>query len=243
MAGGPVTGGPTSGTPRRSVGSAPRITHFEWKEVQIGPVQVITPAPGEKAEPMTPEKHLAKVLEFDQAKSRGDKRPTLVYFHWPHEDPKHGKLSETLCSLALNDEITARWGKLFRCIQVDMGNSEMDLAKQIGATNKPSFAALDADLKVVTKIAGLKSSTKLCKAIKAAFEKFPDAKKRLKERLKQHKKWLAEAKKLEKAKEYQEAVDLVDKVRFGDVRVGPDYDKALSWGQALSLKAERAAEK
>ena len=224
----------------------PRLTYFKWTEVNIGKIQAITggPTTGQAGESdsgiITPEQHLKKALQFDTAAKKGDKRPLLVYFHYPHDDRVHGKLSTTVCSRTLNDETAARWSKLFRCIQIDMGASEVKYAEMIGSTGKPAFVALDRDLKVKASIDPVKSASKLRKAIEKAFNKFPDAKKALKALLKQHARWMDEAKRLEKKKEYDDALELVDQIRFGEVRVGPDWAKAYAYGMLLAQKAERA---
>ena len=228
----------------RSVGAMPRLTYFKWAEVQIGRIQAVTPAEGEKAaEPISDKDHLRKILGFDQAKARGDKRPVLVYFHWPHDHKVHGKLSTTVCSRTLDDEMAARWSKLFRCVQVDMGNSLEKYTKLIGDTGSPHFVALNDDLEVVGEIEVTKSGSKLRKALESTLKKFPAATKALKKAERDHKAAIAEAKKLEKKKKYEEAVEVIDKVRFGDVRVTKSWEKAYSYGQLLAQKAERAMEK
>lgn len=219
----------------------PRLTHFEWTEVAIGPIRTITPTDGEAAEPMTPKAHIRAALGLRDARPGGDTRPTLVYFHWPHDDPKHGKLTTTLCTRILDDEQAARWGRLFRCIQIDMSRTDAAFAEQIGCKGKPGFAAIDAGLTVRASFVGPKSSSKLAKAIEKAFGKFRDHKKALRRELKRQEELLDEARALEKAKRFDEAVAAIDKVRFGDVRVGPHWEKAVKYGQLLAQKAERAS--
>ncbi len=232
-------GGSSSG---RSVGAAPRLTFFEWTETVIGPIRAITPSEGEApVAPPTPAGHVKAQLGFVEAAQRKDDRPTLVYFHWPHEDAKHGKLTTSLCCRTMNDELSARWSKLFRCIQVDMGETVGKFAALAGARKGPSLVALDADLKVVADIPAskIKSGTKLRKALEAAFAKFPAYRKKIKARIAQQAKWLKEARKLEKAGKEDEAMELVDKIRFSDVRIGPEWDKAYAYGMKLALKIER----
>ncbi len=235
----PSTGGGTSG---RSVGPAPRLTYFAWDDASIGPIETITPREGEDPiEPLTPEEHVKAELGFTTASMRKDDRPTLVYFHWPHEDSKHGKLTTTICTRTMNDEESARWSKLFRCVQVDMGNTESKFAALVGAGRGPSIVAFDKDMKAVSTIAAakIKSSTKLRKALESAFEKFPAYRKKIKAEIAEHAKWLKQARKLEKAGKEGEALELVDKIRFGNIRVHPEYDKAHAYGQKLALKVQR----
>ena len=219
----------------------PRLTWFEWNEVRIGRIQAITGEDG-KAEPVSDKDHLRSVLGFEDAKRRGDTRPVLVYFHWPHEHKVHGKLSTTVCSRTLDDEMAARWSKLFRCVQVDMGESLEKYTKMIGDKGEPHFVALNDELEVVAEVEVSKSGSKLRKALEAAHKQFPEAVKALKKAERDHKKAIADAKKLEKKKEYEEAVKIIDKVRFGNVRVTKSWEKAYSYGQVLAQKAEQELE-
>lgn len=228
----------------RSVGAMPRMTWFQWAEVRIGRIRAVTPAEGEKAaEPISDKDHLKKILGYDTATSRGDKRPVLVYFHWPHEDKVHGKLSTTVCSRTLDDEMAARWSKLFRCVQVDMGESLPKYTKMLGEKGRPLFVALDDELDVVGEIEVTKSGAKLRKALESTLKKFPAAVRALKQAERDHKAAIAQAKKLEKKKQYEEAVKVIDKVRFGDVKVTKSWEKAYSYGMLLAQKAERDLEK
>ncbi len=192
----------------------------------------------EEAEEPTPEKHVRKVIGIDKANRYGDKRPTLVYFHWPHEDGKEGKVSEKTCKI-LDDEEAARWSLLFRCVQVDMGTSETEFAQLIGAKDAPSFVLLDKDAKVVTAFPAFKSARKVSQALEKGLKKFPAYNKKVKADLKQQCDWLAEAKKLQKAKKNKEALALIDKVRFSNLRVGDHYDKSHDTGRALAAKIDR----
>ena len=235
----PTIGGGTGRTGRTGA-STPRLTWFQWSEARIGKLRVVTPKEGEDAPGIiTDAQHVAKALGFDRAETARDVRPVLVYFHWPHDDRTNGKLTTTLCTQVLDDERAARWSKLFRCVQIDMAETELRFAELIGAAGKPAFVALDENLKVVAAIPATKSASKLRKALEAAFKKFPKARKNLKVQLKRQENWLAAARKLEKAEEYEEARELVDKIRFGDVRVGADWDKTYAYGLLLAQKAER----
>jgi len=220
----------------------PRLTYFTWTEATIGKIQAITPKEGEKTRgPITAEEHVRKALGFDQAARGKDVRPVLVYFHYPHDNPRWGKLMTSICSRTLNDEQAARWSKMFRCVQIDMGATETKYADMIGSKGEPLFVALDEHLKVKAEIPVTKSGSKLRKALEAAFKKFPAATKKLKKDIAAHKKWMAEAKRLEKKDEFEEAVEVIDQIRFGNVRVSPYFEKAVMYGQVLAQKAERAA--
>lgn len=241
-AGGPTLGG-GGGRGGRSAPSMPRLTYFEWTEVRIARIQAVTPAEGEEAEePISDKDHLRSVLGFDTAKSRGDKRPVLVYFHWPHDHKVHGKLSTTVCGRTLDDEMAARWSQLFRCVQVDMGNSLEKYTKMIGDKGAPHFVALNDELEVIAEIEVTKSGSKLRKALEKAHKQFPAAVKALKQAEREHKRAMAEAKKLAKQDKYDEAVKVIDRVRFGKVRVTKTWEKAYAYGMTLARKAEQQLE-
>lgn len=204
----------------------------------------MTPAPGEIATgPQTEVEHIQQALGITAALERGDRRPTLVYFHWPHDESYNGKLSTTICTRVLDDEHAARWGKLFRCVQVDMAETKPEYAERIGAGSKPCFAAIAADLEVRARFDGKKSGSKLRKAIEAAFKSFPDYRKEIKAKMTEHRKLLARAKRLEKADKLEAALELVDEIRFGDVRVHKEFEKACAYGMLLSQKRDRMLEK
>ena len=112
-------------------------------------------------------------------------------------------------------------------VQVKTGGYEAEFGRSTGGV-----------LNMVTK-----SGSKLRKALESTLKKFPAATKALKKAERDHKAAIAEAKKLEKKKKYEEAVEVIDKVRFGDVRVTKSWEKAYSYGQLLAQKAERAMEK
>ncbi len=192
----------------------------------------------EDEEAITPEKHLRKVLGFDKASRYGDKRPTLVYFHWPHEDGKEGKISEKTCRI-LDDEEAARWSLLFRCVQIDMGTSKEEFTELLGAKDKPSFAMMDAEANIVFEFPAHKSARKVSQSLEQGLKKFPAYYKKVKADLKQQTKWMAEAKKLQKAKKHKEALTLIDKVRFSNLRVGDEFDKAQDVGRTLAAKISR----
>ena len=101
----------------------------------------------------------------------------------------------------------------------------------------------DERLEVVAEIPVTRSGSKLRKALEGALRKFPDAVKALRAAEKEHRQAIAEAKRLEKQDELDEAVKVIDRVRFGDVRVTKSWEKACSYGMLLARKAERAMER
>jgi hypothetical protein len=220
-----------------------RMTYFDWYEVRVGPLRAVTPAEGSDQGPVTPEQHVRIALGISDAVLAGDTRPTLVYFHWPHEDPVNGKVSDTLCDQVLNDETVARWGTLFRCVQVDMAASDERLVKLLEAGSKPSFVAVDKDAKVLARIPALGSCTKMQKALKDAIQKFPDEWKRVQAEVARQETWMAEAKALLKQDKDAEALALIDKVRYSRIRIGPLFDKAQNDGMEVGQRVERESAK
>ncbi|MHC5009734.1 MAG: hypothetical protein ACYTG6_02160 [Planctomycetota bacterium] len=215
------------------------MTYFQWVEASIDALRAVTPAEGEDAEPLTPERHVIQSLGIDRARARGDLRPTLVYFHWPHEDARNGKLSDTLCGRVLDEEHVARWGLLFRCVQVDMADSDERLVSILEAGRRPSFVVVNERAEVIVRIPPVTSSRKFQRALEKALRAFPDAWERLQKALEQQADDMAEARRLLRRDEKEAALELIDRVRFSDVRVGPLFEKARVEGMKLAQEIER----
>jgi hypothetical protein len=220
----------------------PRITWFDWVEAKVDAIKVVTSSDeGPAPVALSPKDHVRHALGMDAAETAKDLRPTLVYFHWPHEDPVVGKTVESLCTKVLNSEEVARWGLLFRCVQVDMSCSDPKLTALLGAGDKPSLVVVTNDAQVVSRIPAVGSSPKLQKALEAALQKTPEAWKRLQTSLAEQDKSFDKARALFKADKYAEAKPLIDAIRFGDVRVGPRFDDAQTLGVDLDQRMEREA--
>ncbi len=193
-----------------------------------------------EAAPLSPEEHVRHCLGMDEASARGDQRPTLVYFHWPHEDPVDGKRFATLCQKVLDDEQVARWGRLFRCVQVDMSSSDPRMLAILGAGDKPVFAVYGAETtKPLLSIPAQPGPAKMAKALEDAIGRIPAAKQRLDETLAAHERSMAEAKALLKQDKLAEALAAYDRVRLSDVRVTPLFDKASLEAGALEQRIAR----
>lgn len=205
----------------------------------MGPQRAVTPAEGQAAPELTPLQHVRLCLRMDEAQSDGDKRPTLVYFHWPHEHPVHGEAVKDMCTKALDDETAARWGRLFRCVQIDMAASDARLLTLLGADGKPGMVALDADAQVVARIPVLASSTRLVKALKDTIQKFPERWKRVQADVADQEKRLESAKRLAKADRLAEAVSEVESICRSPVRVGEAFDEASTLLIDLQGRLER----
>ena len=216
------------------------MTYFTWIETKVGAQRVVTSGDdGTPAESLTPTEHVRRCLEIPTAILMGDHRPTLVYFHWPHDATANGRLSDTLCDKTLVDETAARWGLLYRCVQIDMSDSDKRLLEILEAGDRPSFVIVDADAKVIAHIPPLESSARLAKALEEASAKIPEVAKLLKDTLARQAKAMADAKVLAKADKYVEALAKVDEVRYSEVRVGPLFDKAQQDGFDLADRIDR----
>ena len=239
-----MSSGGGGATPRRvGGGSTQRSTHFEWFEAKVGPQRAITPKDGEQVKELTPIEHVRACLRIDEAQAAADKRPTLVYFHFPHEHAVHGAATLTMCSKVLDDEMSARWGRLFRCVQVDMAASDARLLELLGADGKPSIVVLDEKTEVVVRIPPLVSAAKMHKALKDAIQKFPERWKSIQKDVADQAKTLAEAKKAFKADDYEDALALLDKIRMSDIRIGEAYEESLLLGYETEQRIARAKEK
>jgi len=233
-------GGAGGGTGRRASSSTVRTTYIGWYEAKVGPQRTVTPADGEAVKELTPLEHVKACLRMDEALAEGDKRPTLVYFHWPHEHATHGEATLHLCAKVLDDEVTARWGTLFRCVQVDMGASDARLIELLGQVDRPSILVLDAEAKVVAKIQGVTSAAKMQKALKEAYLRFPEDWKRVQKEIADQRELLEEAKALAKDDDYLGALTLVDKIRTSRVRVGEPFEESLFVGHDYEQRKQQA---
>jgi len=218
------------------------MTWFDWVEAKVDRMRATTSsAPtGAEAKPLSPEEHVRHCLGMDEAALRADLRPTLVYFHWPHEDPVDGKRFATLCLKVLDDEQVARWGRLFRCVQVDMSSSDPRMLAILGAGEKPVFAVYGADTtKPLLLIGAQPSPGKMAKALEDAVGRVPSAKKALGEALASQEKAFAEAKALLKTDKLAEALAAYDRIRVSEVRVSPLFDRAAIEATTLEQRIAR----
>ena len=217
----------------------PRLTHFEWFDARVKPQRVVTPADGETVKEYTPLEYVRACARMDDAATEGDKRPTLVYFHWPHEHPLYGDTTKTLCTKALDDETAARWGMLFRCVQVDMATSDAKLTTLLGADGKPSLVVLDEQTQVVARLTDVGTPAKMQKALKEALQKFPERWKQVQKEMTSQAKTLADAKRVAKGEHPEDALGLLNLVRTSNVRVGDAFDEAVRMGYDLEERVAR----
>jgi len=172
-----------------------------------------------------------------------DPRPTLLYFHHPHEDVEKpgaaGKASRKLCRM-LAEEAFARWGLLVRCFEVDAENSDAKVLERLGAGDGPSFAIVDENLAVVAKSGSFVNAKTAAAFVRdAVTAKFPAYWKSVSERIEEQKKLVAEARALAKQKKFDEAVARYDTVVWSDLRVGDFFDDACKeWAEVSKDKAK-----
>ena len=139
--------------------------------------------------------------------------------------------------------MTARWGLLFRGVQLDLATSDPKFLALLEAGDKPSFVIVDADAKVIAHIPAVTTSQKLQKALEEAVAGLPDVTARVKEALEKQAKAMAAAKALIKADKLAQALVQLDLVRYSDVRVGPYFDKAQQDGLDVQARIDREAGK
>jgi len=135
-----------------------------------------------------------------------------------------------LCGRVLDDEDSARWGWLFRCVQVDMAKSDARLVELLGAGDKPSFAIVAKDGTVVAHVPAMPTAIKFQKALKDALPKFPDYAKTVERSLAAQDASLEKARAAVKAGHLAEAKPIYDQLRWTKVRVGPQFDLAVKEG-------------
>jgi hypothetical protein len=221
------------------------VTWFEWVETAIEAQRVVTAGDDGKSEkPLTREEHLKQALGVPDALLRGDTRPLLVYFHAPHDKTPNGKLSDTLCDKVLGDETAARWGRLFRGVQLDLATSDRKFLDLLEAGTSPSFSVFDADAKLVAKLGAPNTAAKLQKALEGVVAtKLPEVARRVRLALEAQDVAMDAAKALMKQDRWKDALVQLDTVRFADVRVGPHFDKAQFDGITVEERIAREAAK
>jgi hypothetical protein len=168
-----------------------------------------------------------------------DKRPTLLYFHYPHEEKPQvalasGAASKKQCK-NLNDETVARWSTLFHCVEVDMSSSHAKLLEKFGAGEQPSFAIVTKDLKVVAKsaVVNKKGFVALLKKVAPEFKSYW---KNVQERIKLQKTKLADARKLAKSGSEEKALLRYREIREDGVRIAKSWEPARAAAEKLEAK-------
>ncbi len=227
--GGPRAGGRTGGG---GGGDAGRLTFIAWKEATLKKPGAVT---GGKAGEEQPDEAdlLRKMLHI----SDWDPRPTLLYFHRDHEDEEDkdsGKPWAKQCK-ELNDELVARWAGLYVFVEVDMANSDAEMLTRFGAGSGPSFAVVSRELEVSATSGPLTSGKKFAAFLERTVEtQFSEYWSDVAKQLDEQKEALSEAKRLEKAKELDAALDRVRQVTRSTLRIAPFFDDAVKIEKKLA---------
>ena len=178
--------------------------------------------------------------------SEWDPKPTLLYFHHNHDIDEDegeklspaGKASLQQCK-SLDDEKVARWSQLYRFVEVDVPSSERELLDRFKAGDGPSFTVVDQDLKVMASSGSLGSSKAVVSFLSTTLKKrFPEYWSTVQVRLDEQKKALKDARSLEKAKKFDEALDRVREITGSNLRIGKQYDDAVKLGSSLQKKLD-----
>ena len=236
MGGTPGGGGRApGGRGAKSGGGNSRQTYIQWFEAKLELAQAITPKAGEKIEQVSETERIRRAFGM----SEWEPKPTLLYFHFPHEEDDEaktsvGKLTKKQCK-DLDDENVARWSRLYHCVEVDMGSSHAKLLKRFGAGEKPSFAIVDRDLKVIAQSA-LTTKKGFVSMLEKNLPKFTDFWKSVKEQLDEQKTALAEAKKLVAAKNLKAALEKYHIIRTSNLRIAKWWDAAVKDAKKLEKK-------
>lgn len=238
--GGPTRDAPELGGARREPKSAIRRTEHHWTYVALKAPKVVTGIAGER--PLTKQRHLEQVLGCEAARASGDRRPVLLYFHWPHADPVHGKRTTDTCTRVLEEEQVARWALFFRPVRIEMEQSDADLAGTLGVGKGPSFVVLAPDLSIRARFEAPRSSAKLVKALRDALHQRPEFAKRLAGDIAAQKKQLEAAKALEKEGRLKHALWLAKRIQSSQIRVAPVWDQADGYVRQLEAKIRNAKE-
>ncbi len=248
MSGGTPTNFSTPGGARTSPGrgvAASRMTQIEWHEARLAAPVEIT---GTTEKTPTPEEQLREQLGLRE----GDQRPILLYFHYAHAgdegesesgakvtETRAGKESRKQCG-KFDDESVARWSRLYRFVEVDASGSDPAIVRQFGGqADKPSFAVLDTELKLVKTSPLIGSSRKflafLQRTIETSFEEHWTA---VQETIEKQEKAIDEAEELADDDEYAAATKLLFEVVVSDVRIGKRWDDAVGRYWVMKAKAD-----
>lgn len=235
--GGGSTGAPTTGGRGRGGGGDDgRLTRITWWEADLGKIRVVTPRDGEKQQ--SPEASEDDEVRKAFKMSAWDPKPTLLYFHYEHEDPNVGKATERQCKL-LDDETVARWSALFHCVEVDMNHSDIERLARFGAGETPSFAVVNQDLEVVAKSDAVGNSKQAAAFLRRTVQEgFPEYWKQVEAQIAEHRKLIAEAGQLSRKKETRKAYDTLQIVLFSGIRISSEWEKALELSEKIAKELD-----
>jgi len=197
--------------------------------------KAITLKDGEEAETVSETERIRRAFGMTE----WDPRPTLLYFHFPHEDDGQKRLvagKETLKQCReLDDGKVARWSNLMNGVEVDVTDSAKELIKRFGVEDKPCFAIIDRDLNVIA-TSKATSRKNFIAFVKKALPKFEAYWQTIEERLTDQKQSLEEARAFVKKKDLRRALNRYQDVRTSDLRIADFWDDARKEADKLEKK-------
>ncbi len=218
-------------------------------------LRTATPAPAAGGDAAKPEGEAATAAATTEEKTerryvrglkypRGETRPMLVYFHWPHDDGARGKEIVRYCSGPLEDGEFGRISWLFHCVEVNTRDSTARLVEEAGIKSTPTIAVCRADGEIVwkTEDRGM-SGGSLASALAAVLKKdFPDdwaATEREQERQKEA---LKEADGLLRKGSLDDGIGVLRGIVESNVRIGKSWESAVKALQVAEAKQKREQE-
>lgn len=234
---GALTGPSRSGRGRGASGVELRHTWINWLQANLEKAKVVTPKEGETVEQLTDEQRMRKAFQIPE----WDDRPTLLYFHYPHETEEQAATESGLAAKKqckeLDDEDAARWSTLVHCVEVDMSSSHRKLLEKYGAGDAPSFALLTHELTIVATTPA--TDTKgFVKFLKSSLPQVKEYWEHVQDRIDRQKDKIAEAKKLAK-KDREKALVRYREVLDDGVRIVKTWDTAASEVARLEQQIQR----
>lgn len=220
-----------SSSPRASTGGGPwDLGRPKWTNLKLTAAPVIT---GGKQ--ITEEEHVRALFGL----KRSDLRPVLVYFHHPHTQAKPdaaGRESAKQCPI-MKEEMVERWAMLFRCYEVDVDQSDANVAERFGAGKGASYALLDAKLQVIARSEDFEDGKSAIAYLTTTLPaKFPDYWKTVQATVEEQRAAVEEARKLIKKDKLSEASARYEPLTVSTVRIADFYEVAFREAKALEKR-------
>ncbi len=245
--GGITTTGGGYGSPATTGGDTDR-TKTRWRSIYLTQPKAVTggdegtkPPDADGTDDI--ESRVRSLLRIRKAETR----PTLVHLHVSHYGDEAApttpaavlKKQEKQC-LAIDDEIVARWARLYRLVRVEIDKSDPALLRHFGDATGPRMVVVDAGLHVVESAPPMRRSRDIAKFLESSVKKhFKPYWGRVEERLERQEKALQEARDLAKKKDLKGALDRALVVSRSSLRIGDHYDDAVRLTNDLRRKLGR----